>query len=238
LNTHSGAILLVTTNNELVSRFRTDLNMEGYRVDTYPDLSKVFLYVYQNNDYKTVLFDVESFGAEVFEVCQRFKSEEQLKFIPIICIIDRNKIPEKLLAFEMGADDFILMPYSPFEIQLKIRSIQRLMETQKSLQEKDIQIQNLRNIHRLMVTLNHYINNALTPLYSFIQMMDETKAEDGQRLKQIGEKTVHLIMKILDILQQIIESGEYKLVKGGVYRDLLIDIEKRLKEIDQPDASQ
>jgi PleD family two-component response regulator len=225
---------LVTTNQDLLSQFRKDLATEGFQVDTLANLSQVFLHVYQNNHYRTILFDLESFGTEAYEVCQRIKNEEQLKFIPIICIIDRNKIPEKLLAFEMGADDFILMPYSPYEIQLKIRSIQRLMDTQKRLQEKDIQIQNFRNIHRLMVTLNHYINNALTPLYSFIQMMDDSKIEDGQRLKHIAEKTVHIIIKILDVLQQIIESGEYQLVKGGVYQDLLIDIEKRLKEMNLP----
>lgn len=233
MNNIAHKVLVVSSNSKLTSEIEKDLKKEGFEVDVFSALNRVHVHVYQKKAYNTIILDLESFGAEAFEVCNKLKSDSSLKFIPIVCVLDKNKIAEKLMAFEMGADDFIFIPYSPFEIQLKLRALARLVEMQHNLKEKDRQIENLRSVQRLMVSLNHYINNALTPLYSFIQMMREDEIEDVRKLKRLAQDTVQLVTKILDGLQELIDSGEIKITREGVYKDILLDIENKLRKFQE-----
>ena len=81
-----------------------------------------------------------------------------------------------------------------------------------------------------MVTLNHHINNALTPL-SFAVQLAEDDPSKADRLRSIAGETVEFISKVLKSLEKIVRSGKIQVMKDGVYKDIMVDIEAELKKL-------
>jgi hypothetical protein len=97
------------------------------------------------------------------------------------------------------------------------------------LRQKEAMLQNLQNIQRIMVTLNHYINNALTPLSFAVQFMEQMPNENNvKRLQSIANDTVVFVSKVLQSLQTLIDTGKMKVAQEGIYKNIMFDIEKEL----------
>ncbi len=226
-------ILLVTKNNNLAKSFRNDLKQEGFEVELFNWKQDLLLSLYQRNDFDMLILDLESMDVTTSDLFQKIKANPALSHIPLICIIKKDLVLEQLIAFELGADEFIFIPYTTPELQLRMRSIQGLLNLQKQLREKESRLNSIKQTQKILVTLNHYINNSLTPLYSLLQVMDESKPEDAKRLKEFSHKTVDFIRRVLITLNNLVQNGEIKAVKQGVYRDLMLDIENELKKLQQ-----
>lgn len=226
-------ILLVTNNKEIAKSIINDLEQEGFKVKLLENRQNLILLLHQKPEFNMVILDMQSLGSKVNELFQKIKSDESLSHIPLICILKKDLVLEQLIAFELGADEFIFVPYTTPELQLKMRSIQGLLDLQKQLREKESRLNSLKQTQKILVTLSHHINNSLTPLYSLIQVMDENKPEDAKRLKDFSQKTVDFIRKVLLTLNNLVQSGEMKAVQQGVYRDLMLDIEQELKKLQQ-----
>ncbi len=114
---------------------------------------------------------------------------------------------------------------------MKIRSVQRLIQLTQALKEKESQIANFKNLNRAIGTLNHYINNALTPLYSFAQITKPEDPDQARKLKALTEETAMFIGKVLRALRNMTQQKELKIVQDGVYQDIMFDIEKELQKL-------
>ncbi|MFZ0391581.1 MAG: hypothetical protein WAN36_14065 [Calditrichia bacterium] len=224
-------ILLASQNRQLCKEFESELRQEGFSVDPVYDYDEVFIHLYQNKSYRMILLDMEGDDGKVSRLCQKIKQNPETRFIPLICIVQKNSVVEHLVAFELGADEFIYVPYTTPELQLRLRSIQRLLNMQEQLNEKENQLKGLKQTQQILVTMSHYLNNSLTPLYSLVQLMDEDNPEDVRRLKEVARRTVEFINKVLASLNKLVKSGELKVIQEGVYRDLMLDIEKELKNL-------
>ena len=210
-----------------------DIRQEGFKVDILSNYQEVIMRLYQSPKYHMVLLDMEDSGENLSELCQKIKSDPQLQYIPLICIIKKDLLVDQLMAFEFGADEFIYVPYTTPELQLKMRALQRLLELQNRLREKENQLKALRQVQCILVTLSHYINNSLTPLFMLVQTMDEKSPEDARRLKDFVFRTVQFINKVLLTLNNLVQSGELKVLTEGVYKNLLLDIEGELKKLQE-----
>ncbi|MCB0292806.1 MAG: response regulator, partial [Calditrichaeota bacterium] len=201
-------ILLLSDNQETAAAIQADLAREGFEIELETDHRQALKNLGEDSQFQLVLLDIAYSKHDAFDICRRIKSDKNLKLIPLVCLLEKNRFVDQLLAFEMGADDFIFLPYSALEIQLKFRSLHRLIDLQTQIQQKDAQLENLKNIQRIMVTLNHYINNALTPLYFAVQIMEEGQPADADRVKNIAKETVEFISKVLQSLHKIVQSGK------------------------------
>lgn len=225
-------ILLICDIEDTASAIKDDLGKEGFPVEHVHNFDQALSHGERLYSYQFVILDFESPGKDIVEIAQKIKQHPRLKFLPLLGILDKNRVIDQLLAFEAGVDDFIFVPYTTLDIQLKLRSIQRVTDLQRQLRKKDAQLENLKNIQRMMVTLNHYINNALTPLYFAIQIMDEHPgAEEEQKIKEIARESVEFISKVLQSLHRIVQSGKLKILREGVYKDIMFDIEKELNKL-------
>ncbi|MEL6821754.1 MAG: response regulator [Calditrichota bacterium] len=223
-------ILLLSDNEKRATLLQNDLKREGFDLHIYTDLGKALLDLSQDDAWELIMLDCELTQQEAFKICQKLKNNPDTRLIPLICILGKEQIVDQILVFEAGADDFILMPYSTPEIQLKVRSIQRMIELQNTIRQKDAQLENLKDVQRIMVTLNHHINNALTPL-SFAVQLAEDDPSKADRLRSIAGETVEFISKVLKSLEKIVRSGKIQVMKDGVYKDIMVDIEAELKKL-------
>lgn len=79
-----------------------------------------------------ILLDVEMPGKNGYEVCDLLKRGEQTKGIPIIFISAHNSLRERMLGYEVGAEDYLEKPCDDEILQTKV---QRLLEAKH---EKDL----------------------------------------------------------------------------------------------------
>ncbi len=223
-------ILLISKNKALANSFVRDLKQEGFPVKISGNFQDIRTTIHRYPKCRMIIIDLECLGSKAHDILNQIKKDPRLKYKPIICIIRKDLVLEQLIAFESGADDFIYFPYSTLELQLKMRTIQGLLDLQSQLKEQESKIKTLHQTQKILVTLSHYINNTLTPLYSLVQITNEKMPTEAKKLKESTTHTIELIKKVLIALNNFVQTGEFKLVEKGIYRDLMIDIKKELEK--------
>ncbi len=226
-------ILLLSKNKTLSDAFVRDLKQEGFVIKILRSYRNLRTLIRNLPESKMIILDLESLGKISTEVFQQLKTDPELKYMPLICIIRKDRVIEQLIAFELGADDFIYFPYTTLELQLKMRSVQGILNLQSQLKQKESKIQALKQTQKILVTLSHYINNSLTPLYTLVQFENENGASDVKEIKASIKQTVEFIKTVLTALNNFVQTGEYKVIQEGAYQDLLIDIKKELRRLEE-----
>ena len=72
-----------------------------------------------------VLLDIMVPQLNGWEVCRRLKHDADTKNIPVIMVTGRVEEGDKVLGFEMGADDYVTKPFSPRELLARVRAVVR-----------------------------------------------------------------------------------------------------------------
>ena len=72
-----------------------------------------------------IVLDLMMSGMTGLEVCEALKSDRDTARIPIVLLTAKRSEPDRILAFELGADDFLTKPFSPRELVLRIQAILR-----------------------------------------------------------------------------------------------------------------
>ena len=72
-----------------------------------------------------VLLDIMVPELNGWEVCRRLKQDTELRGIPVIMVTGRVEEGDKVLGFEVGADDYVTKPFSPRELLARVRAVMR-----------------------------------------------------------------------------------------------------------------
>ena len=70
-----------------------------------------------------VLLDIMLPGISGFEVCRNIRQNQLHKDIPIIMLTAKGEEIDRVLGFELGVDDYVVKPFSPRELTLRIQAI-------------------------------------------------------------------------------------------------------------------
>jgi len=62
-------------------------------------------------------------GIDGFDVCRKVKQDPRLKNIPIIMLTAKGEAVDRIVGLELGADDYMVKPFSPRELILRIKAI-------------------------------------------------------------------------------------------------------------------
>ncbi len=71
------------------------------------------------------VLDIMMPGMSGLEVCRTLKADPKTACMPIILLTARNEEIDRVLGFEFGADDYVLKPFSPRELALRIAALLR-----------------------------------------------------------------------------------------------------------------
>ena len=64
-------------------------------------------------------------GLEGTDVCRILKQDEQTRNIPILMLTAKGEETDRVVGLELGADDYVVKPFSPKELVLRINAILR-----------------------------------------------------------------------------------------------------------------
>lgn len=79
-----------------------------------------------------ILLDLMIPGLDGFEVCKELKRSNETKHIPIIMLTAKGEEIDRIVGFELGADDYVVKPFSPRELILRIRAVLRRFGSDES----------------------------------------------------------------------------------------------------------
>lgn len=111
-------ILLVEDEAKLSKIIREELNAKGYDTDIAADgleASKLF----NQHAYALVLLDINLPYKNGFVLCHEFR--DQNKKVPIIMLSAAGEIHDKVEAFNIGADDYIVKPFHFVELFARVK---------------------------------------------------------------------------------------------------------------------
>ena len=117
-------ILAVEDQTDYQTLITRTLEKEGFEVSCVGEgESVVDLARAENPD--LILLDLGLPGIDGLEVCRRLKQDEALAQIPVLMLTARTDEVDRIVGFELGADDYVNKPFSPRELALRIRAILR-----------------------------------------------------------------------------------------------------------------
>ena len=70
-----------------------------------------------------ILLDIMLPGKDGFEICREIRQHQLYKDLPIIMLTAKGEEIDRVLGFELGIDDYVVKPFSPRELILRIRAI-------------------------------------------------------------------------------------------------------------------
>jgi len=114
-------ILVVDDDPDFVNLTRTILHSRDYEVITAANGEKA-LAAMRKEKPDLVLLDIMMPDMDGWEVCRRLR---ELSDVPIIFLTARSDIKDVVRGLEMGADDYIVKPFSPRELLARIRAALR-----------------------------------------------------------------------------------------------------------------
>ena len=142
-------ILIIEDEEPIRIALEDDFQLENYEVITASDgldgLAKA-----ANPDIDLIILDIMLPGMNGFDICMKLRSQGIRT--PVIMLTAKGQEIDRVLGLEIGADDYVTKPFSPRELQARVKAVLRRMET-----EPDDKAENLFRSGRLEVDFRQYL---------------------------------------------------------------------------------
>jgi len=117
-------ILVVEDEPDIQELIRYHLDQAGFQVETAGD-GNAALHALRRRRPSLLVLDLMLPDRSGTELCREIRSDPDLKDLPIIMVTARSDEVDRLVGFELGADDYVAKPFSPRELVLRVRAVLR-----------------------------------------------------------------------------------------------------------------
>lgn len=152
-------ILIADDNKQITSILGSYAKKEGWEpVIALDGREALDAFARYGDEIAMVLLDVMMPELDGFEVCRRLRKESM---VPIIMVTARGEDYDKIMGLDIGADDYILKPFSANEVMARVRAVLRRINVQE---QKN---QHIHTVDNLFIDLDKYavkINDEEVPL--------------------------------------------------------------------------
>ncbi len=125
-------ILIVDDEDRIRKLAKMYLEREGYETVEAEDGERALELALSEN-FHCILLDIMLPGMDGIQVCKRLREE---KSTPVIMLTAKGEEHNRVEGFEIGADDYIVKPFSPREVVLRVKAILRRSQSTMFLQQK------------------------------------------------------------------------------------------------------
>ena len=147
-------VLIADDNKQIVSILSEYCKKNNFTVNTVFD-GEAALKEIEENEFDIILLDVMMPKKDGFDVCREVRTFSN---VPIIMITARGEDYEKIMGLEIGADDYIVKPFSPGEIIARINAILRRITPKNDESTKIFSFDNLEiDLNNFTVKINDEI---------------------------------------------------------------------------------
>lgn len=119
-------ILVVDDEPQIVKVLKGYLEKAGFQVITGGE-GKAALSLFQREKPDFIILDLNLPGMDGLEICTTIRRESN---VPILMLTARVEEADRIIGLELGADDYVIKPFSPREVVTRVRTILRRTGTQ------------------------------------------------------------------------------------------------------------
>ena len=125
----SQSILIVEDDSDIAESLVYNLKREGFRTSLAESGEKGLRIALDTRSAPSlILLDLMLPGMSGMELCRRLRKEESTQKIPIIMLTARAAESDKIAGLDIGADDYIVKPFSTKEVVARVRAVLRRIE--------------------------------------------------------------------------------------------------------------
>jgi two-component system phosphate regulon response regulator PhoB len=117
-------VLIVDDDADILRLVSYNLAQAGFEVVTAEN-GRSALELVQRQPPDLIILDVMLPDVDGLEVCRTLRGHDVSRKIPIIMLTARSEEIDRVVGFELGADDYVMKPFSPRELVLRVKSILR-----------------------------------------------------------------------------------------------------------------
>jgi signal transduction histidine kinase len=171
-----------------------------------------------------IIMDVMMPQMDGYEALRHLKSREETRYVPVIMLTGRAEIEDKVLGFEVGAEDYINKPYSLQEVAARVKSLLRM----RSLQTKLRETEKVAALGEMVDGIAHEIRNPLTAIGGMARRLYDGEADPQH--KEYAQWIIKSVERLERMLQRI---DEYKRILGSTLSrgDINKVVEASVKDI-------
>ena len=140
-------LLIADDHQQITSILKEYAEKDGYQVLVAADGYQA-LTAFSEHSPDLLLLDVMMPHKDGFEVCREIRKKSA---VPIIMITARSEDFERIMGLDIGADDYIVKPFSPSEVMARVRALLRRMNNKFNTNE------NIFSYSNLTIDLDTYI---------------------------------------------------------------------------------
>ena len=124
MTAHKLHVLVVEDEASLVELLRYNLEKEGFRVTVANDGEEALALLKEGKPDLMVL-DWMLPHVSGIEICRQVRRRAELRDLPVIMLTARGEEADRVRGLEVGADDYVIKPFSPSELVARIRAVLR-----------------------------------------------------------------------------------------------------------------
>src|SRR5687768_6579224 len=117
-------VLIVEDDGDIASLLSHYVGKAGFQAETVSDGGRA-LTLARANPPDLVILDLMLPGLTGLEVCKTLRADQLTAGLPIIMLTARGEESERILGLDMGADDYVVKPFSPQELMARVRALLR-----------------------------------------------------------------------------------------------------------------
>ena len=120
-------VVIIEDENDIVELVRYNFRKEGFDIESFANGKDGLEYI-RHNSVELVLLDVMLPDVDGMEICRRVRADERLKGLPIIFLTAKGEEIDRVVGLELGADDYVVKPFSPRELVARTKAVLRRRE--------------------------------------------------------------------------------------------------------------
>ncbi len=225
-------IVLIEDEKDIVELVRYNLRKEGFDVASYARGTEG-LEDLRRRSADLVLLDVMLPDVDGFEVCKRLRAEERLKDLPVIFLTAKGEEIDRVLGLELGADDYVVKPFSPRELVARVKAVLRRQarpsEKAEIIETPDFRLEALTRevtvrgrpvtLSALEFQLLHFLASHPRQVFSRERLLDEVWGRD----RFVTPRTVDVhVRRVREKIEDQPKKPRFlQTVRGSGYRFIL-----------------
>ncbi len=118
----SNKVLVIEDEPDIRKTLEYNLSREGYKVEGCGSIEEANTFL-ENPSYSIILLDLMLPDGSGLDLCKQIKSNPETNETPILILTAKDDEVDKVVGFELGADDYVTKPFSVRELILRVKAI-------------------------------------------------------------------------------------------------------------------
>ncbi len=221
-------ILVIEDEPDIRKNLEYNLGREGFMVSSEASLNSAEKKLHNNNDFSLILLDLMLPDGSGLDLCKKIKGNPETESIPIIILTAKDDEVDRVVGFELGADDYVTKPFSVRELILRIKAVLKrgqkkedVVEVERQFGDLSIDVEShevhVNNDHIDLTALEFRLLRQLVDRRGRVQSRDQLLSDVWGYSSEVTTRTVDTHIKRLR--EKLGPMGKYvQTIRGVGYK--------------------